>query len=177
MNTMSLKDKATLAVVGMILLYVFAAGLWFLSQEAAWKKAAKNYKKACARYAEECQLIAQKSEWYNAYEEAKRAMPSFEAGKATDTTWLEKMDEIAKKHFITISKRQTSKETSVGDVFELEIDVNPWEGALESLVKFMHELENTDSGMFDIKALKIQPSSKKGYLRGSFTLTCAYMRE
>ena len=52
-----------------------------------------------------------------------------------------------------------------------------WEGALESLVKFMHELENTTEGMFDVGYLNFKPSSKKGYMKGSFTLTCAYMRE
>ena len=52
-----------------------------------------------------------------------------------------------------------------------------WEGALESLVKFMHEIENTSEGMFDMGSLNFKPSAKKGYLKGSFTLTCAYMRE
>ena len=41
----------------------------------------------------------------------------------------------------------------------------------------MHELENTDQGMFDFSSLVFKPSSKKGYLKGSFTVTCAYMRE
>ena len=41
----------------------------------------------------------------------------------------------------------------------------------------MHELENTDKGMFDFHSLAFKPSSKKGYLKGSFVLTCAYMRE
>ena len=104
-------------------------------------------------------------------------MPTFEAGKATDTTWLKKMDELAEKHHIAISQRQSGKEVESGDVLELPIDVKTWEGSLESLVKFMHELENTNEGMFDIRSLSFKPSSKKGYLKGSFTLTCAYMRE
>jgi hypothetical protein len=41
----------------------------------------------------------------------------------------------------------------------------------------MYALENAEQGMFDLKNLNFKPSSKKGYLRGSFTLTCAYMRE
>jgi hypothetical protein len=55
--------------------------------------------------------------------------------------------------------------------------VRSWEGSLEALVRFMQELENTNEGMFNIRSLNFKPSSKKGYLRGSFTLTCAYMRE
>jgi len=177
MNGMSLKEKAVLASLGMILLYGLAVALWFTSQEAAWKKAAKAYDRAKAQYESERRLIGEKARWNQAYEDEKALMPTFEAGKATDTTWLGKMDALAAKHHITISQRQSGKETESGEVLELPIEVKSWEGALESLVKFMHELENTDEGMFDIRSLNFKPSAKKGYLKGSFTLTCAYMRE
>ena len=38
MNTMSLKEKAALATVLMIVLYAVAGALWFVSQSAAWAK-------------------------------------------------------------------------------------------------------------------------------------------
>ena len=41
----------------------------------------------------------------------------------------------------------------------------------------MHALENTPEGMFDVKEISLKPSQKKGYLRGSRSITCAYMRE
>lgn len=177
MAGMKLKEQAVAAVLGMVALYALAAGLWFMHSEAAWKKARRQYDKAVETYDRECRLIAEKRKWTDAYEAEKAAMPTFEAGKATDTTWLKKMDELAEKHHIAISQRQSGKEVEAGDVLELPIDVKTWEGSLESLVKFMHELENTGEGMFDIRSLNFKPSSKKGYLKGSFTLTCAYMRE
>jgi len=177
MSGMSLREKAVLSAIGMALLYGLAIALWFMSQEAAWKKAAKTYDRAKAQYESERRLISEKAKWNQAYEDEKALMPTFEAGKATDTTWLGKMDALAAKHHITISQRQSGKETESGEVLELPLEVKNWEGALESLVKFMHELENTDEGMFDIRSLNFKPSSKKGYLKGSFTLTCAYMRE
>ncbi len=177
MNNMSLKEKAVLAVVGVVLLYAIAVVLWFTSQEAAWAKSAKMYKSARDKYAKECKLIAEKQKWSDAYEDEKARMPTFAFGKTTDTTWLQKMDELAEKHHISISQRQSGTEVERGDVLELPIDVRNWEGALESLVKFLHELENTSEGMFYMGSLSFKPSSKKGYLRGSFTLTCAYMRE
>ena len=177
MNDMSLREKALLAVIGMIALYAFAVILWFTAQESAWAKARKAYDKAKTTYRNECKLIAEKQKWNQAYEDEKAQMPTFEFGKATDTTWLQKMDELAEKHHISISQRQGGKEIEKGDVLELPIEVRNWEGALESLVRFMHELENTSEGMFDIGSLNFKPSSKKGYLKGSFTLTCAYMRE
>ena len=30
--------------------------------------------------------------------------------------------------------------------------------------------------MFDVQAIMMRPSARKGALRGSFTLSCAYMR-
>ena len=177
MSNASLKEKAVLAVVGVVLMYGLAVVLWFTSQEAAWKKAAKTYKSARDTYDKECRLISERQKWNDAYEEEKAQMPTFEFGKTTDTTWLQKMDELAEKHHISISQRQGGKEVEKGDVLELPIEVRNWEGALESLVKFMHEIENTSEGMFDIGSLNFKPSAKKGYLKGSFTLTCAYMRE
>ena len=173
----TLREKAILAMLGVIALYAFAVILWFASAESSWKKAAKAYDKAKKTYLSEVKLIGEKQKWTEAYENEKATMPTFEAGKATDTTWRRKLDEIAAKHLIVISSAQTGKETEAGDVLGLPIEVKTWEGCLESLVKFMHELENTTDGMFDITQLNFKPSSKKGYLRGSFTLNCAYMRE
>ena len=173
----TLRERAILAMLGMAVLYAFAVILWFVSAESAWKKAAKAYDKAKKTYQSEVKLIGEKRKWTEAYENEKATMPTFEAGKATDTTWRRKLDEIAAKHLIVISSAQTGKEAEAGDVLELPIEVKSWEGCLEALVKFMHDLENTNDGMFDITQLNFKPSSKKGYLRGSFTLNCAYMRE
>lgn len=173
----SLKEKALLAVLGVLLLYAGAAASWFFYAENAWKKSARQYEKAKSNYEKERKLISERGKWATAYEEEKANMPTFEAGKATDTTWLKKMDDMALRHKIQISQRQSGKEVDAGEVLELPIEVKSWEGSLEALVKFMHELENSDEGMFDIRTLNFRPSSKKGYLRGSFTLTCAYMRE
>ena len=173
----TLREKAILAMLGMAVLYAFAVILWFVSAESSWKKAAKAYDKAKKTYQDEVKLIKEKNKWTDAYENEKASMRSFEVGKSTDTTWRRKLDEIAAKHLIVISSAQTGKEVEAGDVLELPIEVKSWEGCLEALVKFMHDLENSDDGMLDITQLNFKPSSKKGYLRGSFTLNCAYMRE
>ena len=177
MSATGLKEKAVMATLGVVVLYAIAVGAWFLHFDSAWTKARKTYDKARTEYQKREKLISQKQQWTDAYEAEKAQMPTFGVGKATDTTWLKKMDELALKHHILISNRQAGKEVEAGDVIELPIEVKSWEGSLEALVKFMHELENTSEGMFDIRAINFKPSSKKGYLKGSFTLTCAYMRE
>ena len=177
MSEMSLKEKAVAATVGVIALYALAAGVWFGHSESAWKKAAKSYDRAVSEYRKESKLIAESDRWDEEYEAEKAAMPTFAVGKATDTTWMEKMDEMAARNKLQIVQRQGGEEIEADDVLELPIEVKSWEGSLEALVKFMHELENTDEGMFAITQISLKPSSKKGYLRGSFTLNCAYMRE
>ena len=173
----NLRDKAMMAMLGVAALYALAVIVWFVSAADAWKKAAKNYAKAKETYRKECKLIGEKEKWTEAYETERAQMPTFEAGKATDTTWQRKIDDLAAKHHIAIASKQPGKEVEAGDVLELPIEVRSWEGCLEALVRFMHELENTPDGMFDITQLNFKPSSKKGYLRGSMTLNCAYMRE
>ena len=176
----SLKEKAIIATLVVLVLYAltgFYAFKQLTDKTSSWAKSRKAYDRAVKTYRDECRLIAEKQDWVQAYEDEKAAMPTFEAGKATDTTWQRKMDELAAKHHIMISQRQAGKETEAGEVLELPIEVRSWEGALEPLVRFLHELENTDDGMFDIRTISFKPSSKRGYLKGSFTLTCAYMRE
>ncbi len=182
MNNKALKEKAILAVLGIVVLYALAVVLWFMhfdvtKKTGAWRKAINSYEKAKKTYLAECRLIREKAQWTEAYENEKAAMPTFEHGKSTDTTWLQKMDELAAKHFIQISNRQGKEEVEAGEVLELPIEVKNWEGALESLVRFLHELENASDGMFDVRTISFKPSNKRGYLKGSFTLTCAYMRE
>lgn len=177
MDDAKLKEKAMMAVVAVVVLYAVAVGVWFFSAESAWKRAAKAYGKECDRYEQEEKLIAEKRKWNELYDREKAAMPTFESGKATDTVWLRKVEDLARTNLVLITSIDSGKEVEAGDVLELQIEVKSWEGSLEALVKFMHALENSTDGMFDVKEISLKPSQKKGYLRGSLSITCAYMRE
>lgn len=177
MDDAKLKEKAMMAVVAVVVLYAVAVGVWFFSAESAWKRAAKAYSRECDRYEQEEKLISEKRKWNELYDREKAAMPTFEAGKATDTVWLRKVEDLARTNLVLITSIDSGKEVEAGDVLELPIEVKSWEGSLEALVKFMHALENSTDGMFDVKEISLKPSQKKGYLRGSLSITCAYMRE
>lgn len=179
MNGMSMKEKAVLAVLAVVFLYAAAGVLWFVRQADAWSKARKAYEKSRRTYETERKLISQKAKWHEDYEREKSLMPMFAADKATDTVWLQKVSDIAARNFIQIQDRKVGRETAAGDVLEMQITGSNWEGSLKSLVRFMYELETTSEGMFDISSISCKPCSapKKGFLRGGFTLTCAYMRE
>lgn len=182
----SLREKALLAAIGMLVLYALAAGMWFLNLDKkmawcprSWAKAIGDYEKACKNYRDECKLISEKKLWEERYEAEQSVIPSFRAGEATATTWQRKIGDLAEKHHISFSQCTPGTEMqSGGDVLQLPIELKNMECALESLVKFMHELENTeDAGMFDIQVLNVKPSNKKGYLKGSMTIYCAYKRD
>ena len=174
---MTLKEQAVGATLGVIALYAVAVLVWFFYSDSSWKKASRAYDKEKERFAREEKLIGEKQKWTDAYETEKAAMQMFQQGKSTQTHWLSKVEEIAKKHLVAISSIESGDETEADDVFEMQIKAR-FEASLEAFVKFSHELENSDEGMFDFSYLSMKPnSSKKGYLTGSFALNCAYMRE
>ena len=177
MNNKSLREKAVIAVVVVLALYAMAVVLWFVSQQDAWKRAAKVYAGAKKTYESERKLIGERQKWNDAYEEEREKMPVFsEDAKDVDTHWLSRMDALAQECHVAISQRQAGQQVEAGDVFELPIDVKRWEASISALVKFMHALESEKEAMFDVREISVKPSSHKGYLTGSFKLACAYMR-
>jgi hypothetical protein len=177
MSELGLKEKAVVAVLGVVVLYAVAIATWFLNSEKAWKHAAKSYERASVQYEKETKLISEAGKWDELYESERAAMPMFEDGKATDTTWRSKVEELAKANLVQVHQIEHGKEIETGDVLQLPIEIKSFEASLEALVKFMHSLDSAEDGMFDVKSLSVKPSNKKGYLKGSLSLTCAYMRE
>lgn len=177
-SPMTLKEKIVAASFLAVLLYAAAAALWFFVQQDAWKKAFRNYDRAEKKYQSEKRLISKTNEWEERYEEARSKMPMFDVDATdTDTTWMRKMDDFSMKYKVIIAQTDIENEESTGDVFSRTISVRNFEGSLESLVKFMFELENSSSGTFDVKTLSLKPSNKAGYLKGSFAISCAYMKQ
>ena len=176
-SNLSRRDRMIAAVGGVVLLYALAVGLWFMSQEQAWRMAAKKYEAAEKKTLSEKKLISQRQKWNDAYEEEREKMPVFsEDAKDIDTHWLSRMDALAQECHVSISQRQAGQQVEAGDVFEQPIDVKRWEATITSLVKFMHALESEKESMFDVREISVKPSSHKGFLTGSFKLACAYMR-
>ena len=176
-NSLTLKQKAAVATLAVVALYVGAALFWFVSAEKTWKKSATAYRNAKQKYEKETRLIKEKGYWEEACEKEQAAMRMFDEDKATDTTWLQKTGEIAASNLVYISSRRAQEESlGVGeDVRALPIEAS-WEASLQALVKFMYALENSDEGLFDFSKLVFKPSAKRGYLKGTFVVSCAYRR-
>jgi len=173
---LSLRDRALLMILGVVVLYVVAGLFWMMSVQRKWTVSLKKYKDAVKKYERENALIAQTDRWNMEYISEKEKMPMFPEGEDVDTHWMNLMDTLATTNYIAISRRQYGKEVSKGDVFELPVEVSSWEGSLEGLVKFLWDVQSNGQSMMDVSSITMRPSQKKGFLKGTFTLTCAYMR-
>ena len=172
-----------MAVLGVVALYAAGAGVWFMASQASWEKAQKKYAKSCAKYDRENDLLSESRKWNDLYEAESQAMKSFPVDKGTDTVWLRTIEALAQANNVLIRQPEPLKEVEgQGDVSsivrELPISIQEVNGSLQAIVRFMHALENTEDGMFNISAVRLRPDTgKAGYLKGSMTVMCAYMRE
>ena len=122
-------------------------------------------------------LVGQRGAIEARFAELKDLMPVFPPDKRVDTHWLGIMDAAASQNGMSISRRQPGAEKLDGDVYELPIECREFEGSLESVVRFLYDVQN-EGVMLDIRSLTVRPSPQNpALLRGQFTLYCAYMRE
>ena len=78
-------EKTLMAILGVVALDAAAVAAWFFYADDAWGKARRRYEDAAKTCAREKRLIGEKAKWEEAYEIEKAQMPTFDAGKATDT--------------------------------------------------------------------------------------------
>jgi hypothetical protein len=172
----SVNDKGKLFIL-MALMLCGVAVFAYKPQMEKIKAKQKEYRNAVAKVEKERKLISESKSWEAKYEKSAALMPVFSAEQAVDTHWLGVMDSLAVSNHVEIAKRQVGKEIEVGDVFEFPVDCKDWEATLKSTVDFLWAL-NAAGAMLDIRQLYIRPiNNKPGYLRGQFTLNCAYMRD
>jgi hypothetical protein len=177
-SSMSIRDRSLLLTFVSVIAFLLLGAMWFMGISESWTKSQKGYNNAHKKRLREDKLIAEEQKWIDAYEAEKEKMPIFPENEDVDTYWLRRIAQIAESNYISIPRRQAGEEVQVGDVFERMIDVRDFEGALESLVKFGYALQHAESAMFDIRSINIRPNARnKGFLKGSFTMACAYMRD
>lgn len=178
MNEMGLKEKAVMAVLGVVVLYAIAVATWFLVSDAAWRTAQRRYGDMQKRFAKEEKLISEKRKWATEYETAKKSMPTFDLTETTDTYWLRKFEAIAESNLVVTADVRANPEISEDEVLLLPIEVADFTCSLEALTKFLYELENSDQGVFNVTEISNlrRQGANSGYLRGAMKVTCAYMR-
>ena len=175
MTPLSRHDQVLLAITAAVLLFggVGAVARLRIAKIADGRRAVARLEE---RVALQRELIAARSDWEERYEKVRDRMPVFTPGEQVETYWLPVMDDAAAKHGLRILQRDLKEESEVAGVFELPVEVRAWEATLESFVRFVHALESAGAmlEMRELRAMSIP--NRQGWLKGSFTLSCAYMR-
>ena len=175
MTALSRHDQVLLAITVGVVLFGFVGAVAPRRIEAIRAKRGAVEALRERAYLQE-QLIEAEPLWRERYEKVRDKMPVFVPGEQVETHWLALMDEAAARCGLRILQRSVREETPVAGVFELPIDVRSWEGTLEALVSFAADLD-ARGAMLEIRDLRVQTiPNRQGYLKGSFTLSCAYLR-
>ena len=173
----SLREKAVIGTLVVVAMYALAAGLWFMRFRHGWSEAADRFAKTEKRIAHEERTIAEKGKWDKAYEDEVLQIRELDENQNPDTFLYGLVQDIATRNHITISSQKTSREGVADEMKKMKVDIE-WVGALETLVKFLYELETTDEGKFDVESMNFNPYAKRpGFLTGKMTLTCIYRRK
>jgi Tfp pilus assembly protein PilO len=141
-----------------------------------WKELRLRQEDIRRQIRQDKQLVDQRDRWAAELSELSRLLPVYPADRNVDVLWMSKMDQLAAKHGLRISKRQPLQEKREGDIYELPIEVphEGWEGTLDALVHFLFDLQS-EGAMLDIRQLVIKPEAEDR-LKGRFVLYCAYTR-
>ena len=103
-------------------------------------------------------LISQAGKWNARLAELKKRLPTHPPGKDVTTDLQILIERLAKANTLTLINREAEKETLRGNMYEVAVDCK-WEGKLESLTRFLFDLQKEDV-ILDIR----------------FTVYCSYSR-
>lgn len=174
MGAKSLREKAVLAVLVVCAVYAATIAGWFLDSSRR-TKAKKRYHEQRDIVLREKKMISEKRLWDERYDQEASLVPMLEESQGADTVWMRIIGDMAASNNVFVSELKPGSETITGDMMETSVDIK-WTAAVESLVKFMYELENTPKGKFDVSSLNFSTGKRKGFMSGNMTLTCIFKR-
>ena len=179
MAKISLKEKAILTGVGIFILYALTVGFWFLKSGS--RTAARNVlKKEEAKTRNEVDLISKSSYWEGEYQDEVARIPKLEPGEEAETKWWRRVTEIASSNDLKIQGKKTesgkfSENAEPAENMERIVFDVDWEGSMDTLVKFLYALRDSEKGLFDVQSLDFKPIAKKqGFLKGKMKIVCMY---
>jgi Tfp pilus assembly protein PilO len=138
-----------------------------------WRVLDDKKQEAEHQVANQQRLIAQAPKWDAKLTEQKKKLPTHPQGKDVTTDLQILIERLAKANGVNLISRDAGKETLRGNMYEVAVNCK-WEGKLESLTRFLFDLQKEDV-ILDVSELTISPNEKK-VLRGGFTVYCSYSR-
>jgi hypothetical protein len=119
-------------------------------------------------------MTQQAPTWQGKLNETLKTLSSFPESQDVTADMLIKVERLATGNNLVLTRREPQKERRHGGLGTLDIKCN-WEGPLDALTHFLFALQQ-DHGMLDVSQLYIK-SENKGLLKGTFTVSCSYVRQ
>lgn len=121
------------------------------------------------------ELLEDRERWEQQMQERQDMMPVFPAEQRMDLHWLSVIESVAARHKFQILRHEPGEEKQEGPIYELPVFVRQWEGNIESLVRFLFDIER-EGGMLDVRYLHVRPKDKT-IRHGRLDIYCAYRRD
>jgi Tfp pilus assembly protein PilO len=151
--------------------YVFGAPKY-----EAWKDAVEVRKDIKDRMQLTERRLERREEWEKQLETFRGQLPSHPATKEVTAELLKSLEQTARKHSLTLLRREPEKEKHVGDLYEVAIRCT-WQGDLGAVVHFLYAIQ-MQGAILDVRQLTVKPAKGDSeMLTGSFTVDYAYTRE
>jgi Tfp pilus assembly protein PilO len=120
-------------------------------------------------------ILAEKDSWYRRLEELQAQLPQYDEKTAVTAELLKLIKRTADEYGLDLVHTQPEREKQSDTLYELGVSCK-WEGTLESLVRFLYEIQSQGI-RFDVLQLNAQPDAQRDrILKGSMLLDCAYRR-
>jgi len=168
---------------GVLLLITAAVGLFGASALLArpkldeWKELRQEQARVRSLIAADRQTLGEQDRWRQEFAKLSEMIKQFTPEEKMDVHWLSLMDDTARRYGVSIRKRQVGEEKKAGEVYEMPIECQEWEGRPEDVWRFLFELQS-QGAMLDIRQLLVKPKEQRtdDSVKGRFTLYCAYGR-
>ena len=175
MTPLSRHDRVLLAVtVAVVLFGVLAATA--KRRIARIRDDRRRIERVEADIRSQCAKIDARDVWMEQYAKVRDRMPVVGTGEQVEAKWFQMMSDRAHEAGLELPKLGHQAERVRDGVCLLPLEARDWKGTLRSLVDFIVSLE-AEGAMFEISRLHVKPvPNEQGYLTGTFTLTCAFLR-
>lgn len=164
-----------LVTVGVALYAIGGALLYRYINGVAYQEQQMSREALLLQLEQNRRLVDERERWESRMAEMQDLMPVFAADRQMDVHWLSLIEGVAAKHGLNILRHEPGQEAQEGPIYELPIFCRQWEGSLDSLVRFLFDLEN-EGAMVDVRYLFVKPKDRN-IRTGRFDIYCAYRRE
>ena len=118
-------------------------------------------------------ILEEKKNWIGRLDTLQSQIPVYNRRTSVNIELPKMIKRMADQHGLDLLQTTPVDNDQIGSLYELSVRCD-WQGDLEALVHFLHEL-HAQGIRFDVRKIDIKPIAKQeGLLKGSMIINCAY---